>query len=409
MRNGSTSNASRLELLDSVRGFALMGLFLVHSVEMYETFWSHPDYGPVYQWTFGLFSGKAYALMALCFGVSFYLIMQGAARRGHDFRWRFAWRLTTLFGIGLLHTIFYRGDILQMLALFGFLMLVLDRIRNNRVLLVLAAICFLEAPLLLRAWLAAKGVGWAAAQPLYFNDPGMAALLHGTFLEVVRANFRAALVMNWSYAVESGRLIQMVGLFIVGLVLARVGFFADPDRFKLQRRAVLVAAILLAVPLYFYGSDTVNSLVPDGPVRQNLGAVVDKWTALAITATELLLFVELFQSIARPLATRVCDSRPDDANALCRPISRLLPDLLRLRAGPQRGSHSGPVARDRGRGRHCAGYPRASVVPALLLRPARMAVACCDAHQLRRAVSQNGGARARLTWEREGDFGGLCR
>ena len=80
---------TRLELLDSVRGFALMGLFLVHSVEMYETFWAHPDYGAVFQWTFGLFSGKAYALMALCFGVSFYLIMQGAARRGHDFRRRF--------------------------------------------------------------------------------------------------------------------------------------------------------------------------------------------------------------------------------------------------------------------------------------------------------------------------------
>jgi uncharacterized protein len=228
--------------------------------------------------------------------------MQGAARRGHDFRWRFAWRLTTLFGIGLLHTIFYRGDILQMLALFGFLMLLLDRMRSNRVLLVLAAVCFLEAPLLLRAWLAAKGVGWAAAQPLYFSDPGMAALLHGTFLDVVRANFRAIVTMNWSYAVESGRLIQMIGLFIVGLVLARVGFFADPDRFKLQRRAILVAAIMLAVPLYFYGSDTINSLVPDGPVRQNLAAVVDKWTALAIAVAELLLFVELFQSVARPVA-----------------------------------------------------------------------------------------------------------
>ena len=80
MRNGSTSNASRLELLILFRGFALMGLFLVHSVEMYETFWSHPDYGPVYQWTFGLFSGKAYALMALCFGVSFYSSCR--ARRG---------------------------------------------------------------------------------------------------------------------------------------------------------------------------------------------------------------------------------------------------------------------------------------------------------------------------------------
>src|SRR4051794_32163240 len=168
-----------------------MGLFLVHSVEQFETFWAHPDFGAVYQWTFGLFSGKAYALMALCFGVSFYLIMQGAARRGQDFRWRFAWRLTLLAGIGLVHTLFYRGDILQVLALLGFSMLLLDRTKSTRLLLVLAAVCFLEPPLLLRAWLAAKGVGWAVAQPLYFSDPGMAALLHGTFIDVIHANFTA--------------------------------------------------------------------------------------------------------------------------------------------------------------------------------------------------------------------------
>jgi uncharacterized protein len=296
------NEAGRLELLDSVRGFALMGLFLIHSVEKYETFWANPDYGAVFKWTFGLFSGKAYALMALCFGVSFYLIMQGAARRGQDFRWRFAWRLTLLAAIGLLHTIFYRGDILQILAVLGFSMLLLDRIKSNRVLLVLAALCFLELPLLLRAWLAANGVGWAASQPLYYNDPGMDALIHGSFLEAVRANFNALLIMNWSYSIESGRVVQMLGLFMVGLVLARIGFFTDPDRFRHRRRAILAAAILLAVPLYFYGSDALNSVVADGSVRQNLGAALDKWTALAIATAELLLFVELFQSAARPFA-----------------------------------------------------------------------------------------------------------
>jgi uncharacterized protein len=298
----ASSSAERLDLLDSVRGFALMGLFLVHSVEQYETFWSHPDYGAVFQWDFGLFSGKAYALMALCFGVSFYLIMQSAARRGQDFRWRFAWRLTLLVGIGLFHTIFYRGDILQILALLGFSMLLLDRIKSNRVLLVLAGICFLELPLLLRAWLAAKGVAWAAAQPLYFHDPGMPALLHGTFAEAVRANFSAVWTMNWAYSVESGRVVQMLGLFMVGLVLGRRGFFSDPDRFKLLRRAILGAAILLAAPLYFYTHDLLNSLVAEGPVRQNLGEVIEKWIGLTVATAELLLFVELFQSAARPLA-----------------------------------------------------------------------------------------------------------
>jgi uncharacterized protein len=298
----ASSSAERLDLLDSVRGFALMGLFLVHSVEQYETFWSHPDYGAVFQWDFGLFSGKAYALMALCFGVSFYLIMQSAARRGQDFRWRFAWRLTLLVEIGLFHTIFYRGDILQILALLGFSMLLLDRIRSNRVLLVLAAICFLELPLLLRAWLAARGVAWAAAPPLYFHDPGMPALLHGSFAEAVRANFRAVWVMNWAYSVESGRVVQMLGLFMIGLVLGRVGFFSNPDRSKLLRRAILAAAILLALPLYFYAHDLLNSLVAEGPVRQNLGEVIEKWIGLTVATAELLLFVELFQSVARPLA-----------------------------------------------------------------------------------------------------------
>ena len=42
------AGSQRLELLDSVRGFALMSLFLVHSVEQYEIFWSHPDFGAVY-------------------------------------------------------------------------------------------------------------------------------------------------------------------------------------------------------------------------------------------------------------------------------------------------------------------------------------------------------------------------
>jgi uncharacterized protein len=118
----------------------------------------------------------------------------------------------------------------------------------------------------------------------------------------VGANFHAVWNMNWGYSIESGRIVQMLGLFMVGLVLARIGFFTNPDRLKWQRRVALAAAVLLAVPLHFYGSDALNSVVADGPVRQNLGAALEKWTGLAIATAELLLFVELFQSAARPLA-----------------------------------------------------------------------------------------------------------
>lgn len=303
MNNGAASStAARLDLLDSVRGFALMGLFLVHSVEQYELFWIHPDYGSVFQWVFGLFSGKAYALMALCFGVSFYLIMHSAARRGQDFRWRFAWRLTILLGIGLVHGLIYRGDFLQTIAVTGFLMLPLDRIRSNRVLIGLSILCLLQLPLLLRAWAAAHGIAWAAADPLYYTDPGSLVLAHGTFAEAVRSNATDGFMMKWSYFIEAGRFTQMLGLFIAGLVLGRVGFFANPDAFKGRRRWAMGLAILLSVLLYFFAPGALDKMLAEGAARSILHTTLDTWIGLAVVVAEMLAFVELFQSVLQPLA-----------------------------------------------------------------------------------------------------------
>ena len=296
------AGSARLDLLDSVRGFAVMGLFMVHSVEQYELFYLHGDYGAVLQWVFGLFSNKAYALMALCFGVSFYLIMQGAARRGHDYSWRFAWRLTLLLGMGLLHGFIYRGDILQILALLGFAMLLFDKVRSNRILLLLAALCFVQIPLLLRAWAASKGLVWGLAQPLFYRDDHLSALASANFSQALWIAGTYGFVMKWSYFIEAGRITQLLGLFMVGLVLARIGFFADPDRFKLQRRVSLCVSVLFSAFLYFWAGSALDSALADGPVRQNLHFALENWVGLAVASSELLLFMELFQSTARPLA-----------------------------------------------------------------------------------------------------------
>ncbi|HYC97719.1 MAG TPA: DUF418 domain-containing protein [Brevundimonas sp.] len=293
--------AARLDLLDSLRGFALMGLFLFHSVELYELFWLKNDYGAVFTWSAGLFSGKSYALMSLCFGVSFFLIMQGAARRGQDYRGRFAWRLTILLGIGLLHGLVYRGDILQVIAVLGFAMLLLDRIRSNRTLLVLAGVCFLQLPLLLRAWAASQGFSWGLTPPLYFADQSLLVLANGALLEAVRAGATEGFVAKWSYFIEAGRVVQMLGLFMVGLVLGRIGFFAEPGRFRKARRLLLLVSLVVAPILYFQAYGLLDAAVADGPVRQNLRSLLDNWTGLAIATVQLLLFVELYETAARPL------------------------------------------------------------------------------------------------------------
>jgi len=297
-----SAQTGRLELVDSLRGFALLGLFLVHCVEMFELYWANPVGGPVFEWVFGLFAGKSYALFALCFGLSFFLIMDGAARRGEDFRARFLWRLALLLGIGILHGLVYRGDILVVLAALGMLMLPFDRIRSNRLLLALAALCFLQLPLLVRAVAAAQGAAWALHPPLFTTDTTMPALTDGSFADVLRANLVTGQVSKWSFYAETGRLTQILGLFLLGLVLGRTGFFSDLDRHKGRRRAALLLSAAIALTLWFAGPALLDRLAAaKAPARAHLQWALDCWTNLAILAVQVLLFVELFQTAARPL------------------------------------------------------------------------------------------------------------
>ena len=299
----------RIDLLDALRGFALMGLFLVHSVELYELYWLHPAPSAVHDWVFALFAGKSFALFALCFGISFSLIMASAAARGEDFTGRFAWRLAILLVIGLVHGLVYRGDILQILALLGFILLPLDRVRSPLLLAVLALLFLAQLPLILRAWAALDGAAWANAPPGFWADTGLAVLGNGSLREVLSVNLVDGQYAKWLFYIETGRIAQILGLFVCGLLLGRIGFFADPDRFRRSRRFALAAAIAVAIALYL-GGPAIIAAIPsvEGATmaRQSVQWLVESWSALAWMTIQLLLFVEIWQSrlglLLRPFA-----------------------------------------------------------------------------------------------------------
>src|SRR5690606_25973569 len=159
--------AERLELVGSLRGYALMGLFLVHMVERFELYWLDPAGGPVVAWTFGLFAGKAFALFALCFGLSFFILMDRAAARGVDFSGRFVWRLLILLAFGFAHSLYYRGDILMFLALLGLALIPFNRIRDDRILLALAAFALAQPYLWVKLVAALAGADWANQPPAF--------------------------------------------------------------------------------------------------------------------------------------------------------------------------------------------------------------------------------------------------
>ena len=65
---------ARLDVVDVLRGFALMALFLVHVIESYELFWAGEKPGAITETVFALFMGKSFSLLALCFGFSFFIL-----------------------------------------------------------------------------------------------------------------------------------------------------------------------------------------------------------------------------------------------------------------------------------------------------------------------------------------------
>lgn len=295
---GGDKTGERLDLLDALRGFALMGLFLVHCVELYELYWLHPEPSAVHEWVFALFAGKAFALFALCFGISFTLIMASAAARGEDFRGRFAWRVTILLVIGLLHGLAYRGDILQILALLGFVLLPLDRVRSRFLLIALALLLLAQLPLILRALAAFDGVSWANAAPRFWADSGLAALGSGSLGDMLAVNLVDGQLSKWWFYIETGRIVQILGLFVCGLLLGRSGFLANPDQFRRPRRIGLAAALAAGAALYWSGP-AIIAAVPSAEgaamARQNAQWLVESWSALAFMAVQLLVFVELWQ------------------------------------------------------------------------------------------------------------------
>ena len=218
---------NRIAMVDALRGYALLGLFLVHCIERWEVFWYSPTFDGWSEAVFGLFAGKAFAVFALLFGFSFATIMANERARGGDFTFRFAWRMLLLLAIGTVHVTVYRGDVLQVLALIGLLLIPLDRVRSDRLLLLLAALAFVQLPLWLRWWAAGQGADWAVARPLYDSWGDLRALAEGSRMAVALDNLGPGTVGKWSFFVEGGRVMEIVGLFIVGILLHRRRLFAE--------------------------------------------------------------------------------------------------------------------------------------------------------------------------------------
>ena len=286
------SISARISFVDALRGYALVGLFLVHMTGYFELYNARPEPSWVQETTRFLFQGKSFSLLALCFGFSFHVQLGGAKRRGEPFGLRFGWRMALLLAIGWAHALLYRGDILMVLAVSGLLLIPLDRIRSPRLLLGVAAALLLQPLLLVRIVAGHAGADWAMAEPLFYDDGGaLAPSLSGSFGALVQANIRSGSVAKWSYFIETGRILQVIGLFLVGMQLARSGVFAAPARFTRVLAGALAVALVALAPLLLARAETCCHST--GPIYWT-NILVSGWIDLAGTAIAFVLFAGLW-------------------------------------------------------------------------------------------------------------------
>ena len=108
----------RIEVVDALRGFAVMAILLVHNLEHF-IFPVYPESSPewlsvldagVFNAIFSLFAGKSYAIFALLFGFTFYIQSHNQQLKGKDFGYRFLWRLVLLAGLPLLMRLSFRQE-----------------------------------------------------------------------------------------------------------------------------------------------------------------------------------------------------------------------------------------------------------------------------------------------------------
>lgn len=258
-----TGKHARVEVADVLRGLAVMGIILLHSIEHFN-FYSFPDTTGQSAWLtftdkavwdglFFLLGGKAYAVFALLFGFSYFIQYDNQRMRGHDFRLRFCWRLILLFLIGNLNAMFFTAEVLVLYSLVGFILPLTCKMKDKWI-FILACILLIQ-PLPLYYTLRACFDPAFVTPALPTGDLWGATFevqSHGTFWETVRVNLWEGQLASLAWAWDNGRVFQTAALFLLGFLAGKRGLFLK-ENLKIWNK-VLCGSLLAFFPLYGLGN-----------------------------------------------------------------------------------------------------------------------------------------------------------
>lgn len=237
----SSHTTTRITTIDSLRGFALLGILFAHFIYWHSggplpsSIYQPGKYGiasDIVSGINGIFIfGKFYTFFAFLFGLSFYLQMQSMQKKGENFNLRYSWRLLILLAIGLLHHTFWMGDILSIYAVLGFALLPMRKM-SDKALLVTGLLLVLNIPGKI-----AEALNFLF---IHYKLPDDGGKLANEYLNtILRGNIYDVFAVNWHgmenkffFQVSTGRLFITLGFFVLGMYTGRRRWFETMETSK---------------------------------------------------------------------------------------------------------------------------------------------------------------------------------
>ncbi len=268
----SSTPLSRITVIDALRGFALLGVILMHmsqhfgifsfsAMEPRETLFSQFD--DAIQWlSQNVIMGKFINIFAFLFGLSFFIQMDRAAKKGVDFRKRFLWRMVILFFIGIIGNCFFTGDILSIYAVFGVIMVFLFRFKNWMLMIIVALLLLGLPRILTTSYDRIIKTEQAEVVPRESAPRSTSSQMEKpSFLKSAKNNLTVGLERKLNYQFGMyGRAYITLALFILGLVIGRLRFFEKVYIHKRRNMSLLAGFILAAIAINY-----IIGLLPEPP------------------------------------------------------------------------------------------------------------------------------------------------
>lgn len=262
----------RINLMDALRGFAILGIFIANlngfSGYREEAQATGPYLLPGLDHKMGFLhhmfiEGKFYSIFSLLFGWGIALQFKRANEKGGNATPVVTRRLLFMLLLGAAHLLIWSGDIVFFYALLGFLLLPLRRF-SNRTLLVTGAVLVLS-PILLYA--AKSYWQWLNEPARFFYTTGQrldtqllgiqseadyfAMVKNAGWWEILKGNI-SGFFYRYGYLMFVSRVPKVLGMFLIGYVLGRSGFYKNLEQHKKTVYISIAAGLLVGLPANFY-------------------------------------------------------------------------------------------------------------------------------------------------------------